>query len=211
MIRRLQQELPELLSFFVFPRHLWRKLRTTKVIERCFVEVRRSTRPMVCFVNLESVDRIICSIFQRFNLEWENPHPRANLLKQLDVTQVCSGLTMGRSRCYDRCAGWSSLVARWAHNPKVGGSNPPPATNFFNQLQPFGPERSAHFSLILPAIARQPARARPVFGHSRLGCICSLLWRCWNAARVLAAPSHRCGSHVAGKNTSAGTCASPQS
>src|SRR5205823_1001707 len=27
-------------------------------------------------------------------------------------------------------AGWSSLVARWAHNPKVGGSNPPPATNF---------------------------------------------------------------------------------
>ena len=24
-------------------------------------------------------------------------------------------------------AGWSSLVARWAHNPKVGGSNPPPA------------------------------------------------------------------------------------
>ena len=25
-------------------------------------------------------------------------------------------------------AGWSSLVARRAHNPKVGGSNPPPAT-----------------------------------------------------------------------------------
>ena len=26
-------------------------------------------------------------------------------------------------------AGWSSLVARWAHNPKVAGSNPAPATN----------------------------------------------------------------------------------
>src|SRR5690625_4127107 len=26
-------------------------------------------------------------------------------------------------------AGWSSLAARWAHNPKVGGSNPSPATN----------------------------------------------------------------------------------
>ena len=25
-------------------------------------------------------------------------------------------------------AGWSSPVARRAHNPKVGGSNPPPAT-----------------------------------------------------------------------------------
>ena len=31
--------------------------------------------------------------------------------------------------CYYQAAGWSSLVARWAHNPKVGGSNPPPATN----------------------------------------------------------------------------------
>src|ERR1700729_2210480 len=31
-------------------------------------------------------------------------------------------------RCYIGFAGWSSLVARWAHNPKVGGSNPSPAT-----------------------------------------------------------------------------------
>jgi len=71
MVRRLQQDLPEMLSFFAFPRHLWRKLRTTNVIERCFVEVRRRTRPMVCFVNVESVDRIIYPIFQRFNLEWK--------------------------------------------------------------------------------------------------------------------------------------------
>ena len=28
-------------------------------------------------------------------------------------------------------AGWSSLVARRAHNPKVVGSNPAPATNRF--------------------------------------------------------------------------------
>jgi transposase-like protein len=35
-------------------------------------EVRRRTRPMVCFVNVQSVDRIIYSIFQRFNLEWKN-------------------------------------------------------------------------------------------------------------------------------------------
>ena len=45
MVRRLQQDLPELLSFFAFPRHLWRKLRTTNMIERCFVEVRRRTHP----------------------------------------------------------------------------------------------------------------------------------------------------------------------
>ncbi len=70
-VRRLERDLPELLSVFAFPRHLWQKLRTTNVIERCFVEVRRPTRPMVCFVNVQSVDRIIFSIFQRFNLEWK--------------------------------------------------------------------------------------------------------------------------------------------
>jgi hypothetical protein len=31
-------------------------------------------------------------------------------------------------------AGWSSLVARRAHNPKVVGSNPAPATNYKNRL-----------------------------------------------------------------------------
>jgi putative transposase len=72
MVRRLERDLPELLSFYRFPQHLWKKLRTTNIIERCFVEVRRRTRPMVCFVNVESVDRIIYSIFQRFNLEWKN-------------------------------------------------------------------------------------------------------------------------------------------
>jgi putative transposase len=71
MVRQMERDLPELLSFFSFPRHRWKKLRTTNIIERCFVEVRRRTRPMVCFVNLKSVDRILYSIFQRFNLEWK--------------------------------------------------------------------------------------------------------------------------------------------
>ena len=71
VVKQLERDLPELLAFFRFPKHLWRKLRTTNIIERCFVEVRRRTRPMVCFVNVQSVDRIIYSIFQRFNLEWK--------------------------------------------------------------------------------------------------------------------------------------------
>lgn len=35
--------------------------------------------------------------------------------------------------CYNIAgdAGWSSLVARRAHNPKVAGSNPAPATKTF--------------------------------------------------------------------------------
>jgi hypothetical protein len=46
-------------------------------------------------------------------------------------------LTLSGNRCYHFYAGWSSLVARWAHNPKVGGSNPPPATNSINHLAGF--------------------------------------------------------------------------
>ena len=52
----MEQNLPGLLNFFRLLRYMWRKLGTTNVIERCFVEVRRRTRPMVCFVNVESVD-----------------------------------------------------------------------------------------------------------------------------------------------------------
>jgi putative transposase len=72
MVKELEKDLPELLSFFSFPRHLWKKLRTTNVIERCFVEVRRRTRPMVCFVNVASVDRIIFSIFNGLNEKWKD-------------------------------------------------------------------------------------------------------------------------------------------
>jgi putative transposase len=72
LVRRLERELPELLAFFDFPQPLWRKLRTTNAIERCFVEVRRRTRPMVVFVNVASVERIIYAIFHSFNQQWQN-------------------------------------------------------------------------------------------------------------------------------------------
>lgn len=63
-MRQLEKDLPELLSFFSFPRHLRRKFRTIPqrgIIERRFVEVRRRTRPMVRFVSVQSVDRTIFS------------------------------------------------------------------------------------------------------------------------------------------------------
>jgi hypothetical protein len=43
-------------------------------------------------------------------------------------------------------AGWSSLVARWAHNPKVAGSNPAPATKISRRKAAF------LLDLLLPAI-----------------------------------------------------------
>ena len=72
VVKRLEKDLPDLLNFYAFPKHLWKKLRTTNIIERCFVEVRRRTRPMVVFTNVQSVDRIIYAIFSRFNEDWKN-------------------------------------------------------------------------------------------------------------------------------------------
>ena len=71
MVRQLKLDLPELLHFFALPSHLWRKLRTVNVIERCFFEVRRRTRPVVVFTNVASVNRIIYAIFSRFNQDWK--------------------------------------------------------------------------------------------------------------------------------------------
>jgi putative transposase len=72
LVHRLEKDLPDLLTFYQFSKSLWRKLRTTNVIERRFVEVRRRTRPMVCFVNIHSVDRIIFAIFNQFNQQYGN-------------------------------------------------------------------------------------------------------------------------------------------
>ena len=48
---------------------------------------------MVCFVNVESVDRIIYSIFQRFNLDWKTA-PSSFLHKRLDITMAGNPLTL---------------------------------------------------------------------------------------------------------------------
>jgi putative transposase len=68
----LNEDIFDLLSFFKEPKHLWIKLRTTNIIERNFREVRRRTRPMSCFQNQDSVQRIIFAIFYRQNKIWEN-------------------------------------------------------------------------------------------------------------------------------------------
>ena len=54
-------------------------------------------------------------------------------------------------------AGWSSLVARRAHNPKVGGSNPPPATQ-----KVAGQGRSEGVALLLPDESIPPSIVTPL-------------------------------------------------
>ena len=67
----LERDLDELLSFFAVPRAHWRKVRTSNVIERCFREVRRRTRPTSSFTNPASADRTIFRVISHLNRSWE--------------------------------------------------------------------------------------------------------------------------------------------
>jgi transposase-like protein len=46
---------------------LWKKIRTTNLIERAFREVKRRTRPMGVFVNRGSMERILYAVFFHYN------------------------------------------------------------------------------------------------------------------------------------------------
>jgi len=76
-VRCLEQDLDELLAFLTIPikeqyrAFIRRQIRTTNIIERSFREVRRRTRPMSCFKNTDSVQRIIFAIFSKLNAKWE--------------------------------------------------------------------------------------------------------------------------------------------
>jgi len=67
----LGKDLDELLSFFDAPLAHRKKVRTTNAIERAFREVRRRTRPMSCFTNSRSVDRIIYGVISHLNQSWK--------------------------------------------------------------------------------------------------------------------------------------------
>ncbi len=107
-----------------------------------------------------------------------------------------------RGRCdysLRHAAGWSSLVARWAHNPKVVGSNPTPATIETAGQRPRrvrglllsgsmtltgctnsicvvrgAPERLARMTLLSVSVRGALARCPPVRGPRR---ICSSPWQ----------------------------------
>jgi putative transposase len=67
----IEEDLDELLNFLDCPESHRKKVRTTNVIERAFREVRRRTRPMSCFQNPASVERIIYGVINKLNKTWE--------------------------------------------------------------------------------------------------------------------------------------------
>lgn len=77
VIKSLEKDLEELLNFLTIPikkefrSFIRKRIRTTNVIERSFREVRRRTRPMSCFNNNDSLQRIIYAVFYRLNTNWK--------------------------------------------------------------------------------------------------------------------------------------------
>ncbi len=84
-VRSLESEIEDLLSFYQVKLSskekqkleaqeiqkaqaaLWKKIRTTNLIERAFKEVKRRTRPMGVFMNRHSMERILYAVFFYLN------------------------------------------------------------------------------------------------------------------------------------------------
>jgi len=66
----LEQDLDSLLAFLACPETHRKAVRTTNAIERAFREVRRRTRPMTCFTNDASCERIIYAVVRHLNGNW---------------------------------------------------------------------------------------------------------------------------------------------
>ncbi len=67
----LEQDLDALLAFLACPEGQRKAIRTTNAIERAFREVRRRTRPMTCFNNDASCERIVYAVVSHLNKSWE--------------------------------------------------------------------------------------------------------------------------------------------
>ena len=67
----LKKDFDQLLTFFrIEDSAMWSRLRTTNLIERAFVEVRRRTRPMGVMAHTQSLQRIVFAVFHHLNKNW---------------------------------------------------------------------------------------------------------------------------------------------
>jgi len=68
----LSKDIEDMLTFFCFDENIRSKIRTTNLIERSFREIRRRVRPMACFQNSASVNRIIFGVISGINKGWKS-------------------------------------------------------------------------------------------------------------------------------------------
>lgn len=71
-VKCIEKDIEELLNFLTCPEEHHKLTRTTNAIERSFREVRRRTRPMSCFNNTQSIERIVFAVIHNLNTRWRN-------------------------------------------------------------------------------------------------------------------------------------------
>jgi len=74
-VRCMEKDLYHCLHYYSFPEELWKKIRTTNLLERDFREVRRRTRPMGFFPHEESAQRIFYGITNGIHRNGHHPLP----------------------------------------------------------------------------------------------------------------------------------------
>jgi len=72
-VRSMEKDLFHCLHYYSFPKELWKKIRTTNMLERDFREVRRRTRPMGFFPHEGSAQRIFYGVTN--GIYQNGPHP----------------------------------------------------------------------------------------------------------------------------------------
>ena len=74
-VRCMEKDLYHCLHYYAFPKELWKKIRTTNILERDFREVRRRTRPMGVLPNEDSAVRIFYGVTNGIHNNGHHPLP----------------------------------------------------------------------------------------------------------------------------------------
>lgn len=74
-VRCMEKDLYHCLHYYSFPKELWKKVRSTNILERDFREVRRRTRPMGVFPNEDSAERIFYGVTNGIHDNGQHPLP----------------------------------------------------------------------------------------------------------------------------------------
>jgi len=80
----LEENIDQALTYFTFPRKLWKRIRTSNVVERFNRELRRRTRVVSIFPNEESTIRLVAALLIEIHEEW------INSFRYLDIETIHS-------------------------------------------------------------------------------------------------------------------------
>lgn len=70
LVEWLDENLNQAMTFFQFQRQLWKKIRSTNIIERFNREIRKKTRLVSIFPGEKSVFRLVGSLLIEIHEEW---------------------------------------------------------------------------------------------------------------------------------------------